>query len=162
MTSGKHGKRLVRQRVAHTGEPYTTALRHVRSRQEVPMSTPTTPAPTEVLASCSFCGKDNTKVKKVIAGPGVYICNECVELCDDILAIPTSAEEASAHRAAFEHRSVPEILDALPAIARTADAVESDLRGLIERLRASDTSWEVIASRLGSDPEVARARFERS
>ena len=157
MTSGKHGKRLARQRVAHTGEPYTTALRHVRSRQEVPMSTPT-----DVLASCSFCGKDNTEVKKVIAGPGVYICSECVGLCDDILAIPTSAEEASAHRAAFEHRPVSEILDALPAIARTADAVEADLRGLIGRLRASDMSWEAIASRLGIDPEVARARFERS
>ena len=35
---------------------------------------------------CSFCGKDNQQVAKLIAGPGVSICDECVELCDRILA----------------------------------------------------------------------------
>ena len=35
---------------------------------------------------CSFCGKSHTEVKKLIAGPQVYICNECVALCNDILA----------------------------------------------------------------------------
>jgi len=34
---------------------------------------------------CSFCGKSQDEVKKLIAGPGVYICNECVDLCNDIL-----------------------------------------------------------------------------
>ncbi|WP_261805787.1 ATP-dependent Clp protease ATP-binding subunit ClpX [Lapidilactobacillus luobeiensis] len=34
---------------------------------------------------CSFCGKTQDQVKKIIAGPGVYICNECVDLCKDIL-----------------------------------------------------------------------------
>lgn len=36
-------------------------------------------------ARCSFCGKEHDKVKKLVAGPGVYICNECVSLCSDIL-----------------------------------------------------------------------------
>src|SRR5210317_1044482 len=35
--------------------------------------------------NCSFCGKDQAKVKKLIAGPNIYICNECVDLCNDIL-----------------------------------------------------------------------------
>jgi hypothetical protein len=35
---------------------------------------------------CSFCGKDQSEVKKVIAGPAVYICDECVELCNEILS----------------------------------------------------------------------------
>lgn len=35
--------------------------------------------------SCSFCGKTQDQVKKIIAGPGVYICDECVELCQDII-----------------------------------------------------------------------------
>ncbi len=34
---------------------------------------------------CSFCGKSKDKVAKFISGPGVYICNECVELCNRIL-----------------------------------------------------------------------------
>ncbi len=34
---------------------------------------------------CSFCGKDNLSVQKLIVGPSVYICNECVALCNQIL-----------------------------------------------------------------------------
>jgi ATP-dependent Clp protease ATP-binding subunit ClpX len=36
--------------------------------------------------SCSFCGRSQREVKKLIAGPTVYICNECIELCNDIIA----------------------------------------------------------------------------
>jgi ATP-dependent Clp protease ATP-binding subunit ClpX len=36
--------------------------------------------------SCSFCGKNQREVKKLIAGPTVYICDECIELCNDIIA----------------------------------------------------------------------------
>ena len=35
---------------------------------------------------CSFCGKSKESVKKFISGPNVYICNECVSLCNEILA----------------------------------------------------------------------------
>ena len=34
---------------------------------------------------CSFCGKNQYHVERIIAGPNVYICNECVELCDEVL-----------------------------------------------------------------------------
>ncbi|MHC5596071.1 MAG: ClpX C4-type zinc finger protein, partial [Nostoc sp.] len=34
---------------------------------------------------CSFCGKSQEQVRKLIAGPGVYICDECVDLCNEIL-----------------------------------------------------------------------------
>jgi ATP-dependent Clp protease ATP-binding subunit ClpX len=37
------------------------------------------------LTMCSFCGKSHSEVKKLIAGPGVYICNECIEVCSSIL-----------------------------------------------------------------------------
>ncbi|MGJ8633276.1 MAG: ATP-dependent Clp protease ATP-binding subunit ClpX [Luteolibacter sp.] len=37
------------------------------------------------LTMCSFCGKSHSEVKKLIAGPGVYICNECVDVCGNIL-----------------------------------------------------------------------------
>ena len=43
---------------------------------------------------CSFCGKEKAKVKKLIAGPdGVCICDECVELCRDMLAKMPSNED---------------------------------------------------------------------
>jgi ATP-dependent Clp protease ATP-binding subunit ClpX len=34
---------------------------------------------------CSFCGKPQRQVRNLIAGPGVYICGECIDLCNDIL-----------------------------------------------------------------------------
>ncbi|MFH0933446.1 MAG: ATP-dependent Clp protease ATP-binding subunit ClpX [Nitrospirota bacterium] len=40
----------------------------------------------ESLLKCSFCGKGHDEVKKLIAGPSVYICNECVALCNEIIA----------------------------------------------------------------------------
>jgi ATP-dependent Clp protease ATP-binding subunit ClpX len=38
------------------------------------------------LLKCSFCGKSQRQVKKLIAGPGVYICDECIDLCNEIIA----------------------------------------------------------------------------
>src|SRR6056300_8789 len=43
--------------------------------------------------SCSFCGKSQDDVKKLIAGPSVYICNECVDLCNDIIEEEIKSEE---------------------------------------------------------------------
>ena len=36
--------------------------------------------------TCSFCGKRQRQVKKLVAGPGVYICNECIDRCVEIIA----------------------------------------------------------------------------
>jgi ATP-dependent Clp protease ATP-binding subunit ClpX len=44
---------------------------------------------------CSFCGKSQKEVKKLIAGPGVYICDECIELCNDIIAEEREREEST-------------------------------------------------------------------
>ncbi|SNT07033.1 ATP-dependent Clp protease ATP-binding subunit ClpX [Micrococcales bacterium KH10] len=46
------------------------------------------------LLKCSFCGKTQKQVKRLIAGPGVYICDECIELCNEIVA--EEANEAAA------------------------------------------------------------------
>ena len=42
-------------------------------------------ARTSNLTMCSFCGKSHSEVKKLIAGPAVYICNECIEVCSSIM-----------------------------------------------------------------------------
>ncbi len=48
---------------------------------------------------CSFCGKSQRQVKKLIAGPGVYICDECIDLCNEIideeLATPATLDLAT-------------------------------------------------------------------
>jgi ATP-dependent Clp protease ATP-binding subunit ClpX len=49
---------------------------------------------------CSFCGKSQAEVKKLIAGPAVYICDECVALCNDIIAEEVEREEAALRKLA--------------------------------------------------------------
>lgn len=52
------------------------------------------------LLKCSFCGKSQKQVQQLIAGPGVYICDECVELCNEI--IEERLAEAGSEAAAGE------------------------------------------------------------
>ncbi|HEY5634817.1 MAG TPA: ATP-dependent Clp protease ATP-binding subunit ClpX [Burkholderiaceae bacterium] len=49
----------------------------------------------EKLLYCSFCGKSQHEVRKLIAGPSVFICDECIELCNDIIRDESQAEEQS-------------------------------------------------------------------
>ena len=51
--------------------------------------------PEEILR-CSFCGKSQNEVKKLIAGPNVYVCNECIDICNEIINDDEQTEAASA------------------------------------------------------------------
>src|SRR5271169_4127534 len=53
-------------------------------------------ASSEKLLYCSFCGKSQHEVKKLIAGPSVFICDECIDLCNDIIRDEASGESAGA------------------------------------------------------------------
>ncbi len=61
---------------------------------------------TEKVLYCSFCGKSQHEVKKLIAGPSVFICDECIELCNDIIRDEVPAEGAEA-RAAKSDLPIP-------------------------------------------------------
>ncbi len=61
--------------------------------------------------SCSFCGKSQREVKKLIAGPTVYICDECIELCNDIIAEEASRETEAATSSVPKPKEIRDILD---------------------------------------------------
>ncbi|MEZ4442551.1 MAG: ATP-dependent Clp protease ATP-binding subunit ClpX [Polyangiaceae bacterium] len=62
--------------------------------------------------SCSFCGKSQKEVKKLIAGPTVYICDECIGLCNDIIAEEVEKEEPTAGSAPVpKPKEINKILD---------------------------------------------------
>jgi ATP-dependent Clp protease ATP-binding subunit ClpX len=71
----------------------------------------TTGNDTEKLLYCSFCGKSQHEVKKLIAGPSVYVCDECVELCNDIILEELEDETSSAIKKLPTPREVNAILD---------------------------------------------------
>jgi ATP-dependent Clp protease ATP-binding subunit ClpX len=65
----------------------------------------------EKLLYCSFCGKSQHEVKKLIAGPSVYVCDECVELCNDIIREEMEEESSTAIRKLPTPREINAILN---------------------------------------------------
>ena len=63
------------------------------------------------LLRCSFCGRDQSEVDKLISGPSVYICNECVALCNEILAEEAGRDTQHAKPALPKPREIKEELD---------------------------------------------------
>lgn len=60
---------------------------------------------------CSFCGKSQDEVKKLIAGPTVYICDECVELCNDIIVEEWAQEKGEEFRRLPKPKEIKAVLD---------------------------------------------------
>jgi len=63
------------------------------------------------LLKCSFCGKSQKQVKKLIAGPGVYICDECIELCNEIIEEEFSSQEEISFTELPKPSEIDEYLD---------------------------------------------------
>lgn len=112
----------------------------------------------KVLGYCTFCGKPSTDVAKLIAGPGVYICNECVGLCTEILSTTTTPEPA-ARIHPRESLSDDELLDHVPRIAAAVARVEDDLRRWVQELRKRGMTWARIGTALGITRQSAWERF---
>jgi ATP-dependent Clp protease ATP-binding subunit ClpX len=66
--------------------------------------------PEEILR-CSFCGKSQNEVKKLIAGPSVYICNECIDICNEIINDDEQAENASVRTSLPKPQEIKSFLD---------------------------------------------------
>jgi ATP-dependent Clp protease ATP-binding subunit ClpX len=60
---------------------------------------------------CSFCGKTQDQVRKLVAGPGVYICDECIELCTEIVEEELGTEEEVEFKDVPKPKEICEILD---------------------------------------------------
>jgi ATP-dependent Clp protease ATP-binding subunit ClpX len=65
----------------------------------------------EELLCCSFCGKSQNDVKKLIAGPGVYVCNECIDICNEIINDDERAESSTARTNLPKPQEIRSFLD---------------------------------------------------
>ena len=106
---------------------------------------------------CSFCGRPHTDVAKLIAGPGIYICDGCVNLCVDILAEATNAEPPSLPE--WATLSDDELLQRIPFIAASAANIDAGLRDRVHELRDRGVSWARIGAALGMTRQSAWERF---
>ena len=156
MTQRKKLKRLVRARAARTGESYSTSLQHLRARQteDVSMTDTETPEAESATFRCSFCNKSQKDVKRLIAGPDVFICDECVGLCVEIVTDdpgelkPSEDQLAAAWSAMLTNR------------ARLARTAEADLEKLVRQARTKGLSWSQIGESLGMSAAEAESRFD--
>jgi hypothetical protein len=103
---------------------------------------------------CSFCTKDKDSVGKLVAGPGVYICNECIDLCNQILALETTPEINPRHELPDD-----ELLASLARAQAVAPQVDAAMHDYVGILRARGVSWTRIGAALGVSKQAAWERF---
>ncbi len=125
-------------------------------------ATTSTPAgKAAIQVRCSFCAKPSSEVAKVIAGPGVYICDECVQLCNAILAEEQQKPSPPGMQLpAWEESMTDEqILDLLPRIASVGAQTEASLQRLVTILRGRSVTWARIGAALQITRQSAWERF---
>ena len=112
------------------------------------------------LLKCSFCGKSQKQVQQLIAGPGVYICDECVELCNEIIEerLSEAGEEASTE---FELPKPKEIFSFLDDYVIGQDAAKKALSVAVynhyKRTRARTTIGPVETA--GTEIEISKSNI---
>lgn len=111
--------------------------------------------------ACSFCAKPETAIAKLIAGPGIYICNECVERCNQILgsAADQPADAEPPELTYWQSMTDQQLLDQLPKIAAVAAQVEGSLTIWVRRVRSRGVSWARIGEALDMTRQSAWERF---
>jgi hypothetical protein len=107
--------------------------------------------------SCSFCMKPGYEVAKLVAGPGVYICDECVELCREIIGSPPSLPPRL--RSWEEDLDLEGVLASLPRMAAAGAQVENNLSRVVRRARELGATWAAIGTSLGMTRQSAWERF---
>jgi hypothetical protein len=124
------------------------------------MTSDTAPGQAALQVNCSFCTKPSSAVAKVIAGPGVYICNECVQLCNDILEQEQQASSPGTQLPAREEAMTDEeILALLPRIASVGEQTDASLQRLVTVLRGRGVTWARIGAALQITRQSAWERF---
>jgi ATP-dependent Clp protease ATP-binding subunit ClpX len=108
----------------------------------------------DTVMRCSFCGKDKGEVDRLIAGPGVFICNECVGLCEQLLSgRPTPSFPP------LEGKSDEELLADVARLYLSRGQVETAVQDRVLHLRSRSVTWARIGEALGMSRQSAWERF---
>ncbi len=101
-------------------------------------------------------------MQRLVAGPGVYICNERVELATWVVedAARATPEEVARRRTEYRTRPPEDLHSMLADMVRSADRIEGGLAAWITRLREQGTDWPTIAGAAGMGVDGARRRFD--
>ena len=103
---------------------------------------------------CTFCRKSSDEVARLLAGPGVYICDACVACCNDILA-----DQPGVSFDDGGHLDDQALLARHGAAASSIAHAEEHLRAAVAELRERAVSWARIGDALGITRQAAWDRF---
>jgi len=107
---------------------------------------------------CSFCGKSQEEVATLVAGPGVFICDECVQLCQAIIA--GKAADREAPDALLPDKAPTEkLLTTLAGYNGAFEWVDAAMQDLVDILREREVSWAMIGQALAVSRQAAWKRF---
>lgn len=113
---------------------------------------------TALTLYCSFCVKRTDEVAKLISGAGVYICDECVQVCIDILAADDGSPRPS-EIALWEQKSDDELLESLPRVATVSAQVDTRIQSVVDLLRGRGVAWAKIGAALGVTRQSAWEKY---
>jgi ATP-dependent protease Clp ATPase subunit len=116
-----------------------------------------TPIRTRVYR-CSFCGKSQEEVRTLVAGPGVFICHECVQLCQGIVADKPSERENS-RSLLPENATTEQLLQTLAGYNGAFVWVDAAMQDVVDILREREVSWATIGQALAVSRQAAWKRF---
>ena len=123
------------------------------------------PAKPKLIMYCSFCGKSQHEVKKLIAGPAVFICDACTGLCKKIVEAPSeadakaSAPEAKPDFTKPEQMTTDRLLALLASAETTFERVGEQVQHQVDVLRDREVSWADIGKALSVSRQAAWRRF---
>lgn len=105
---------------------------------------------------CSFCGKAASEVASLISGPGVFICDECVALCNTALdkgALPPNSIPD------WQQMPTDELSGRMVRVAQARDQVDDFVGFAVRQLRSRGVTWAEIGAALGVTRQAAWDRY---
>ncbi len=116
--------------------------------------------PTKELFGCSFCGKSQNAVKRLVAGPSVYICDECVALCNAILTEhETYDDDETVIVRGLEEMATEDLVRNLEGASTVSRSIDRHFKKTVLELRRRGLSWSKIGDALGTSRQAAWERF---
>lgn len=105
---------------------------------------------------CSFCFKSQHEVRKLISGPAsIFICDECVALCNEYVA----GRQSKVAKASHDELPTERLLQRLQPIEQTLQGKGNQLQTVVDLLRTREVSWADIGAALGMTRQSAWERF---
>jgi hypothetical protein len=119
-----------------------------------------TQTPKRRLYRCSYCGKSQIEVKTLIAGPGVFICDECVQLCQAIIDKKQEPATGEVPNPLLPDNAPTEtLLKSLAGHNGAFERIDAGMQDIVDILRGRRVSWATIGQALAVSRQAAWKRF---